>query len=72
MRKTVGIISSTVKSHVFMDLVRKKHQSIGQIVSFLLEFWGKVKTIVLDLLQRPISLDTSDAERGPVNGSTSS
>lgn len=72
VRKTVGKISSAVKSHVFMDLVRKRHQSIGWIVSFLLQFWGIVKTTVLDLVQRPISLETDDAEMGAVNGSTSS
>lgn len=55
-----------------MDLVRKRHQSIGWIVSFLLQFWGIVKTTVLDLVQRPISLETDDAEMGAVNGSTSS
>lgn len=71
MRKAIGIISSTVKSHVFMDLVRKKHQSIGQIVSFLLQFWGKVKAMVLDVLQRPIFLYTADTEREAVNGSIS-
>lgn len=54
-----------------MDLVRKKHQSIGCIVSFLLQFWGIVKAMVLDLVHRPISLDTDDAEREAVNGSTS-
>lgn len=55
-----------------MDLVRKRHQSIGWIVSFLLQFWGIVKTIVLDLVQRPISLEMDDAGMGAVNGSTSS
>lgn len=72
MRKAVGKISSAGKSHVFIDLVRKKHQSIGCIVSFLLQFWGIVKATVLDLVQRPITLDTDDAEREAENGSTSS
>ena len=71
IRKAVGKISSAGKSHVFMDLVRKKHQSIGCIVSLLLQFWGIVKAMVLDLVQSPISLDTGDAEREAVNGSTS-
>lgn len=72
MRKAVGKIFSAGKRHVFMDLVRKKHQTIGCIVSFLLQFWGIVKAMVLDLVQHPVSLDAGDAEREAVNGSTSS
>jgi len=55
-----------------MHLVRKKHQSTGYNVSFLLQFCGIVKATVLDLVRHPISLDTDDAEREAVNGSTSS
>lgn len=71
MRKAFGKISSAGKSPVFMDLVRKKHPSIGCIASFLLHFLGN-KAMVLDLVQRPISLDKDDAEREAVNGRASS
>lgn len=55
-----------------MDLVRKKHQSIGCIVPVLLQFWRIVGAILLDLVWHSVSLDADDVEKEAVNGSTTS